>query len=78
MKTNGNSPVQTEAPVAVYDVVQIHPQFVNEDLRGAFALVKEVRTWGVVAHVPWGKDKIVPVRLQTQDFARIGVAEWGR
>ncbi len=69
--------MQEEAPIAVGDVVQIDPTCQTK-FPACFAIVDEVRPWGVVAYVPipgpnTGK---AYVRLESQEFHRIGLAMW--
>jgi hypothetical protein len=62
--------------IAVGDVIQIHPD--QRALGGCFAVVTEVRGWGVIADVPVSRAGVAPVRLQESEYIRIGKAEWVR
>lgn len=61
-------------PIAVGDVVQIHPA--HHCLGGALAFVTEVRSWGIVAEVPVPTRGVAPVRLAPNEFVRIGHQAW--
>lgn len=61
---------------AVGDVLQIYPDHLV--LGGCFAVVTEVRDWGVLADVPLATDKVAPVRLRPDEFRVIGGAHWLR
>jgi hypothetical protein len=56
------------------DVIQIDPS--NEMFCACFAVVEEVRDWGVIAKVtiPGRPPSEMPIRLATGDFVRIGEA----
>lgn len=63
--------------IAVGDVIQISPTWPGHPaLGGLFALVEEIRGWGVIAFVDAGEGKRAYVRCQTADYVRIGRAEW--
>ena len=64
--------------VNVHDVVQIAPDFVNEQLRGCFAVVTRIGSWGVQADVPLDATRRAPVRLAYGTFEWIGRAVWWR
>lgn len=60
------------------DVVQIAPEAdVNVGLRTCFAVVTEVKGWGVLADVAMPGKGVAPVRLAFGQFERIGPAAWG-
>ena len=62
----------------VNDVVQINPEL-HPKFAACFAIVEEVRNWGVVAYVPIPDKEpgtIAPIRLEWKDCAPIGVAVW--
>ena len=64
--------------VSVGDVVQINPE-AHPKFAACFAIVEEVRVWGVVAYVPV-PDKhpgtIAPIRLEWKACAPIGRVVW--
>lgn len=55
-------------------VVQIHPD--QRALGGCFGVVTSVHQWGVSVDVPVARNSIAPVRLNHEEFAVIGTAEW--
>jgi len=61
------------------EVVQINPEK-HPKFAGCFAVVDQLRRWGVVADIPMPGDPnaIIPVRLAWADFARVGMACWMR
>ena len=66
--------------VAVGDVVQIdpdkHPKFA-----ACFAIVEEIRSWGVIAYVPVPDQQpgtIAPIRLAWDECVAIGHAVWAQ
>lgn len=61
------------------EVVQINPEK-HPKFAGCFAVVDQLRRWGVVADIPMPGDPnaIIPVRLAWADFARVGMACWVR
>lgn len=70
---------ETFSTVNVADVVQIDPEKLPL-FGGCFAIVEEVRAWGVVAYVPVPDKQpgtIAPVRLEWTHFAPIGASKWG-
>lgn len=57
-------------------VIQISPETqVRDGFKGLFAVVSEVREWGVIAYCPLDKG-IAWVRINNGDFVIIGTAEW--
>jgi len=64
--------------VSVGDVVQINPE-AHPKFAACFAIVEEVRAWGVIAYVPVPDKQpgtIAPIRLEWKDCAPIGHAIW--
>ena len=64
--------------IQIGDVVQIDPRL-HPKFAACFAIVEEVRNWGVIAYVPIPDKEagtIAPVRLEWKDCAPIGVAVW--
>ncbi len=62
----------------VGDVVQIDPE-IHPKFAACFAIVEEVKSWGVVAYVPVPDKQpgtIAPVRLEWKHCAPIGRAMW--
>lgn len=61
------------------DVVQINPS-AHPKFAGCFAVVDEVRSFGVTADIPIAGDprSIAPVRLAWGEFLRVGAAPWLR
>ena len=59
------------------DVVQIDPVS-NPKFAGCFAVVEEVKSWGVVAYVACPGPSVgqAYVRLAHEHFVRVGKAEW--
>jgi len=60
--------------IAVGDVIQINPT--HRLLGGALAFVTEIRSWGILAVVPFPRRGIAPVRLGEGEYQRIGKAPW--
>lgn len=59
------------------DVVQISPDAAcNEGLLACFAVVDEVKGWGVTAAVRCPGKGVAYVRLHFGNFERIGAAVW--
>jgi len=60
--------------VAVGEVVQILVDTHNNIFDGCFAVVDEIRSWGIVAIVYGTKGETYPVRLVSDRFKWIGKA----
>ena len=59
------------------DVIQISPTAkCSSLLQGLLAYVTEPKSWGCIAGVEVDGKGIAYVRLSTEDFHRIGAAEW--
>jgi hypothetical protein len=72
---------EKQAEIEVGDVVQLNP----DDKQGpdwgpVFAVVDEIRAWGVIAsmYIPEqrGAPAVAPIRLEHSHFVRIGKARW--
>lgn len=63
--------------IAVHDVVQLDPES-HPRFAACFAIVDEVRSWGVVAtvRVPGNPPGDAPIRLETGTFIRVGEAAY--
>lgn len=62
----------------VGDVVQIDPDRLPL-FGGCFAIIEEVRSWGVIGYVPMPDKEpgtIAPIRLDWADCRKIGAAKW--
>jgi hypothetical protein len=57
------------------DVIQIAPGGTLEWCDHCFAIVTEVKKWGVIAFV-FGKEQSTPVRITDRNYAYIGKAKW--
>lgn len=66
-----------EEQITKNDVIQISPDAeVNDALKGALAIVTDVRSWGVTANVPVPGQGVAPVRVPHGKYERIGELRW--
>ena len=59
-------------------VIQIDPESENKTFRDCLAIVKEQKTWGVLAYVSVPGKGDAYVRVPNEDFIVIGKAKWTR
>lgn len=77
-----NRSTRIVSQIAVNDVIQIDPAFdapvpEGKGFGGCFAIVSEVKSWGVQAYIASpGVEGLAYIRVPTDKFVRIGRAEW--
>ena len=71
---DGSSVDAHDTKVVKGDVVQVEPD--HKLFPCCFAVVTEAKGWGIVVDVYGHSKALYPTRLASNQFVRIGVAEW--